>query len=102
MRFPSQTQKKSRKFRFQIEDIDIIFQRLPSQAKKKQRKSRFQKEDSLDQFHTMDQWVIRSDLAFIYIQSITFFYIIVSYISFYLFFFVFVCWHLFFHVFFQF
>jgi hypothetical protein len=43
--------------------------------------------ESLDQFHTMDQWVIRSDLAFIYIQSITFFYIIVSYISFYLCFF---------------
>ena len=31
--------------RFQIEDIDIIFQGLPSQAKKKQRKSRFQIED---------------------------------------------------------
>ena len=44
MRFPSQAQKKTRKFRFQIEDIDIIFQRLPSQAKKK-RKSRFQIED---------------------------------------------------------
>ena len=35
MRFPSQAQKKKRKFRFQIEDLDIIFQRLPSQAKKK-------------------------------------------------------------------
>ena len=35
MRFPSQAQKKTRKFRFQIEDIGIIFQRLPSQAKKK-------------------------------------------------------------------
>ena len=45
MRFPSQAQKKTRKFRFQIEDIGIIFQRLPSQAQKKQRKSRFQIED---------------------------------------------------------
>ena len=27
--------EKRRKFRFQIEDIDIIFQRLPSQAQKK-------------------------------------------------------------------
>ena len=34
MRFPPQAQKKTRKFRFQIEDIGIIFQRLPSQAKK--------------------------------------------------------------------
>ena len=33
MRFPSQAPEKTRKFRFQIEDIDIIFQRLPSQAK---------------------------------------------------------------------
>ena len=35
MRFPSQAQKKTRKFRFQIEDIGIIFQRFPSQAQKK-------------------------------------------------------------------
>ena len=35
MRFPSQAQKKARKFRFQIEDVDIISQRLPSQAQKK-------------------------------------------------------------------
>ena len=35
MRFPSQAQKKARKFRFQIEDIDIIFQRLPSHKPKK-------------------------------------------------------------------
>ena len=43
MRFPSQAQKKTRKFRFQIEDIGIIFQRFPSQAQKKE--SRFQIED---------------------------------------------------------
>ena len=41
---PITSPEKRRKFRFQIEDIDIIFQRLPSQAKKK-RKSRFQIED---------------------------------------------------------
>jgi hypothetical protein len=34
MMFPSQAPKKKRKFRFQIKDIDIIFQRLPSKAKK--------------------------------------------------------------------
>ena len=32
---PITSPEKTRKFRFQIEDIDIIFQRLPSQAKKK-------------------------------------------------------------------
>ena len=42
---PITSPEKTRKFRFQIEDIDIIFQRLPSQAKKIQRKSRFQIED---------------------------------------------------------
>ena len=31
---PITSPEKTRKFRFQIEDIDIIFQRLPSQAKK--------------------------------------------------------------------
>ena len=31
---PTTSPEKTRKFRFQIEDIDIIFQRLPSQAKK--------------------------------------------------------------------
>ena len=41
---PITSPEKRRKFRFQIEDIDIIFQRLPLQAKKK-RKSRFQIED---------------------------------------------------------
>ena len=36
MRFPSQAQKKNTEiFRFQIEDIGIIFQRFPSQAQKK-------------------------------------------------------------------
>ena len=30
---PITSPEKTRKFRFQIEDIDIIFQRLPSQAK---------------------------------------------------------------------
>ena len=37
MRFPSQAQEKGNYgiFRFQIEDIDIIFQRLPWKAKKK-------------------------------------------------------------------
>ena len=42
MRFPSQAQKKARKFRFQIEDIDIIFQRLPSHKPKKTTEIRFQ------------------------------------------------------------
>ena len=36
MRFPSQAQKKTRKFRFQIEDIGIILQMFPSQAQKKE------------------------------------------------------------------
>ena len=44
MRFPSQAQKKTRKFRFQIEDIGIIFQMFPSQAQKKEN-PRFQIED---------------------------------------------------------
>ena len=39
---PITSPEKTRKFRFQIEDIDIIFQRLPSHKPKKQRKSRFQ------------------------------------------------------------
>ena len=39
---PITSPEKTRKFCFQIEDIDIIFQRLPSQAKKNKRKSRFQ------------------------------------------------------------
>ena len=36
MMFPSQAQKKTRKFRFQIEDIGIILQMFPSQAQKKE------------------------------------------------------------------
>jgi hypothetical protein len=35
MRIPSQAQKKTRKFRFQIEDIGIIFQMFPSKDKKR-------------------------------------------------------------------
>ena len=57
MRFPSQAQKKTRKFRFQIEDIGIIFQKNPKRhgnpvlnevpitSPEKTRKFRFQIKD---------------------------------------------------------